>query len=84
MSDDFKTVRPEDVSDLALLPGEMRAFRVEMRDEIRAIASSLQALVRIEGRLDVLVDRQNETDRRLAAVEQRMTVLETKKTRRRK
>lgn len=78
---EHKPVLPEDVSDLALLPGEMRAFRVEMRDEMRAIASTLQALVRIESRLDVVIDRQNETDKAVAELARRVAALETKRTR---
>lgn len=79
-----RVVRPEDVTDLALLPGEMRAFRVEMRDEIRSIASTLQALVRIEQRLDVIVDRQNETDKAVADLARRVTALETKRQRKKR
>jgi hypothetical protein len=71
-------VRPDDVTDLALLPGEMRAFRVEIRDEMRGIASSLQALVRIDGKLDVVIERQNHQDKRLDALETRIAKLETK------
>lgn len=82
MSDAFKPVAGADVTDLALLPGEMRAFRAEMRDEIRAIASTLQALVRIEQRLDVVIDRQNHQDGRLDALERRVTALESKPKRR--
>jgi hypothetical protein len=71
--DDEKMWTPvtrEDVTDLALLPGEMRAFRVEVRDEIRAIATALQALVRIDGKLDVVIERQNHQDKQIAAIQQ--------------
>lgn len=84
MADQHKPVTPADVTDLALLPGEMRAFRVEMRDEIRGIASSLKALVRIESRLDVVIDRQNETDKAVAELARRVTALETKRPRKKR
>lgn len=80
----FRPVVAADVTDLALLPGEMRAFRAEMRDEIRSIASALQALVRIEQRLDVVIDRQNETDKAVADLARRVTALETKAPRTRR
>jgi hypothetical protein len=75
-------VRPEDVTDLALLPGEMRAFRVEMRDEIRSIAGSLQVLVRIDAKLDAVIDRQNHQDKRIDAIELRLAALEAMPVRR--
>lgn len=73
----WQPVKPGDVTDLALLPGEMRAFRVEMRDEIRGIANALQSLVRIEQRLDAIVSHQGELDRRLVRVETRLDILES-------
>ncbi len=58
-------VKREDVTDLALLPGEMRAFRTEVRDELKSIARAITAFERIEAKIDVVIDRQNVFQRRL-------------------
>ena len=65
----FVPVQAHEVSDLSLLPGEFRAFRVEMRDILEQIARQLQTLARIEARLDVQQDTLNDHERRLAALE---------------
>lgn len=79
--DEFKPMRPGEATDLSLVPGELRAFRSEVRDALEGIARALQSLGRIEERIDVVIDRQNATDARVLAVEQRLTVLESKKRR---
>ena len=91
MSDSFKPVSPDDVTDLALLPGEFRTFRQEMRDLLESVVRELQALGRIEERIDVIVDRQNESERRertrderIDDHERRIKALETKKRKPRK
>lgn len=79
VDDKFKSVQAADVDDLHCLPGEFRAFRSEMRDSLDAIARALQSLGRIEARLDVVIDRQNTLDARIADVEKRVTALEQRR-----
>ena len=64
-------VRPGELDDLHLLPGEFRAFRREMRDSLDAIARALQTLGRIEARLDAQQDTLNDHEHRLAVLERR-------------
>lgn len=78
-------VRPGELTDLDLMPGEFRAFRRDMTDTLAHIANALEKLGGIEQRLDVIIDRQNEQDRRMDAQDRRMddlvkrvTLLETK------
>jgi hypothetical protein len=98
VSDEFKPLTAADVDDLHLLPGELRAFRSEVRDSLDAIARALQSLGRIEERLDVVIDRQNHLDvriecverdvsedrKRIEMIERRVMALESKKPRKKK
>lgn len=56
----------------------IRALQRETRAGFESIAEALKAFARIESRLDVLIDRQNETDRRVADHERRLAALESK------
>lgn len=79
MSDEFKPLQAGELTDLALLPGEFRAFRRETHDSLESIARALQSLDRIEKRLDVVIDRQNVLEARVDGIDKRLTALETKR-----
>ena len=79
----FVPVQADDVTDDKLFVGEFRAFRRETRDILESILRTLQALSRIESRLDTQQDAINENDRRLHDHERRIAALE-KKPRRKK
>ena len=78
----WKPVAAADVTDDKLVAGQLRALQREVRDGFDAIARSLTAFERIEARLDVLIDRQNVTERRVDDIERRLTALESKPKRR--
>ena len=78
MSDDgFKPVTRDDTTDLALLPGEFRAFRSEVRDGLESIARTLQTLGRIEERMTVVIERQNFAEQRVDKLERRLDAVQT-------
>ncbi len=72
----YKAVLPDDVTDLSLVPGELRAFRSEVRDALDGIVRALQVLSRIEERLEVVIDRQNISEQRAAKTDVRIEILE--------
>jgi hypothetical protein len=79
IDDKFIPVQAADVSDLACLPGEFRAFRSEIRTALELLTTQLlPAINRINDRLDDdairlnrIEKRHNELDQRVAALEQR-------------
>ena len=56
------------LTDLDCLPGEFKAFRVEMRDHLQSISRSLQLLVSIDNRLNVVIERQNDFEKRMKEI----------------
>ena len=74
--DKFAPVTAADVTDDKLFVGEFRAFRRETRDILESILRTLQALSRIESRLDTQQDAINENDKRLNDHERRLAALE--------
>lgn len=69
VKDGLDPVTAADVTDEKLVAGQLRALQREVRDGFESIARSLAAFTRIEERLDVIIDRQNDFERRLAALE---------------
>lgn len=84
MSDERTPLTAFDVSDdnPTMIAGHLRALQREVRDGFDSIGRALVALTRIEARLDVLVDRQNVTERRVDDIERRVATLENKPKRR--
>jgi hypothetical protein len=80
INDGFPAAKTGDSSDEKLVVGQMRALQREVRDGFESIGHSLAALVRIEERLHVIIDRQNVLDARVTDVETRQTVLDTRIT----
>lgn len=76
---DFKPVTAADVTDLALLPGEFRAFANEMRSSIEQLVTRIypaldeikEGLIDMRLRVNQLERDQSRTDQRLAALEAR-------------
>lgn len=71
VDDGFEPVAREDVTDERLVAGHLRALQREVRDGFDAIGRALTALTRIDERLVVIIDRQNDFERRLTALETR-------------
>jgi hypothetical protein len=66
-----------------MLAGHLRALQREMRSGFELITNKLlTAIERLNNRLDVLVDRQSISDRRIDDHERRLAALETKAMRR--
>jgi hypothetical protein len=75
----WQPVRPSDVADdhPSMVAGHLRALQREMRDGFQSIAMALKAFERIDGKLDVVIERQNYQDKRLDALEFRIATLES-------
>lgn len=79
-------VTASDVSDdnPRMIAGQLRALQRDVNAGFESIAQALKAFERIESRLDVIIDRQNETDRRIRDHERRLAALETRRKPRKK
>jgi hypothetical protein len=81
VSEEFRPVRPDEVSDLALLPKRFDAFAAEVRSSFELLGNKiLPALERLEEAMAELGQRvtrleasQTSTEHRLAALEARAT-----------
>jgi len=62
--DDPRFVRTGDLTDLSLLPGQFRAFSVEVRDMFERIERRLELLPRIDDAINDLRMRVRELERR--------------------
>lgn len=87
----FTPVTAADVTDEKLVAGQLRALQRDINTRLDSIDETLKLFGRIDAKLDVIIDRQNETDRRVGALEvqqsrteQRLAALELPKVTRRK
>lgn len=80
VDDGFPVAKPGDADDERLVVGQMRALQRDVRDGFESVENSLKALVRIEEKLFVIIDRQNVLDRRQTELEDHQRVLDQKVT----
>lgn len=65
----------------SVIAAALHALKRDVHDGFDRMARALEALSRIEDRIDVIIDRQNHQDQRMDAIELRLVALETKKRR---